>query len=226
VTVRIEDREPGIRMLLLDRPASRNAIDMSVVRGLHEGLASAAGGVVILSSTAPASFSSGADLGLSDDERKAVSDGLYDLYMLMRSTPRPIIAAASGHAVGGGAQLLIASDLRIAGPDLAIRFMGPGHGLAVGAWGLPSLVGRGRAIDLCLSMRPVGAEEALSIGLVDRVAADPLDEATAYARHILSLDSEAVAAVKRISDVPDPNRALSLEMEHNAGWDGAAAPRE
>jgi hypothetical protein len=52
-----------------------------------------------------------------------------------------------------------------------------------------------------------------------------MEEAMAYARHVLSLDQDAVAAVKRIADVADPDRALSLEMEHNARWDGAVTHR-
>ena len=83
-----------------------------------------------------------------------------------------VVAALDGAAVGGGAQLAIAADLRVAAPAAFLQLAGPGHGLAVGAWGLPSLVGRGRALDLCLSMRPVEREEALAIGLVDRVADD------------------------------------------------------
>ena len=73
-------------------------------------------------------------------------------------------------------------------PDRPIRFAGPGHGLAVGAWGLGSLVGRGRAIDLCLSMREVSADEAAAIGLVDRVADDPDAAALELATQVTRLD--------------------------------------
>src|SRR5919108_254958 len=73
---------------------------------------------------------------------------------------------------GAGAQLAVAADLRVASPGARIQVAGPGHGLAVAAWSLPSLIGRGRAMDLCLTMRPVGAEEALRIGLVDRLEDD------------------------------------------------------
>ena len=74
----------------------------------------------------------------------------------MLASPVIIIASIHGAAVGAGAQLAVASDLRIGSPPARFRFAGPGHGLAVGAWGLPSLVGRGRAAEICLSMRWVG----------------------------------------------------------------------
>src|SRR3712207_7270247 len=86
--------------------------------------------------------------------------------------PVPIVVAIEGPAVGAGMQLAVAGDLRVAGPQTKLCVAGPGHGLAVAAWGLPSLVGRGRALDLCLTMRTVGAEEALAIGLVDRIEQD------------------------------------------------------
>ena len=130
--------------------------------------------------TANGSFCSGLDLSMADHEREEVSDRLYELYSLMVRFPRPILAAARGHAMGAGAQLLVASDLRIVVPGSEIRFPGPAHGLAVGSWALPGLIGRGRAMDLCLTMRAVGAEEALRIGLVDRVADEP--DAAARAR--------------------------------------------
>ena len=87
----------------------------------------------------------------------------------------------------------------MAAPAAFLQLAGPGHGLAVGAWGLPSLVGRGRALDLCLSMRAVAAEEALAIGLVDRVA-DDADAAALGARgRLAALDPAAAARVKRVA---------------------------
>lgn len=218
--VRYQDDPRGIRSILVDRPETRNAIDAEVVSGIRQVLANAPGSVVVLGSTDPRAFSSGADLRLSNSERAEVSDSLYGLYQVMRASPKIIIAAAPGPAVGGGAQLLIASDLRIVSTQASIRFLGPGHGLVVGAWGLPSLVGRGRAIDLCLSMRTVDAEEAHAIGLVDRVVEDPLESAHDYAAAILALDHSAVAAVKKVASIACVDDALEAERAHNATWDG------
>jgi enoyl-CoA hydratase/carnithine racemase len=92
----------------------------------------------------------------------------------MITRPGPVIAVLTGAAVGGGAQLAAASDLRIAGPGARLRWIGPpGPDLAVGAWLLPELVGRGVAMDLVLTGRWVNAAEALALGLVSRVAEDP-----------------------------------------------------
>lgn len=218
--VTYRDDPPGIRSILLDRSTTRNAIDGDVVSAIRKGLLDAPGPVVVLGSSDPKAFSSGADLGLSDTERAEVSNDLYRLYQEMRVSPKILLAAASGPAVGGGAQLLIASDIRIVSPSAVIRFLGPGHGLVVGAWGLPSLVGRGRAVDLCLSMRTVEAEEALAIGLVDRVVENPLESALDYARAISALDHAAVAAVKKVVSSASVVEALEAEKEHNSNWDG------
>jgi enoyl-CoA hydratase/carnithine racemase len=109
--------------------------------------------------------------------------------------------------------------------DTAIRIAGPRHGLAVGAWGLASLVGRGRALDLCLSMREVRAAEALRIGLVDRVERDPEPAAAQLAAHIASLDAGAVRRCKELVRHGWASAAaLALEREGNAGWDGSLEP--
>lgn len=215
---RSQDRS-GVPVVLLDRPERLNALNMEVIEGIAEALHSA-GPCLVLGSTDSRSFSSGADLTLADPERAALSDALYRLYMEMRRSDTVIVAAANGHALGGGAQLLIACDIRVVGPDTTIRFIGAGHGLVVGAWGLPSLVGRGRATELCLSTRPVGADEALRIGLVDRVASDPLEEALTLASSLLHLDPAAVVGVKRIVSIPDPIAALEHERELNSEWSG------
>ena len=87
----------------------------------------------------------------------------------------------------------------MAAPAAFLQLGGPGYGLAVGAWGVPSLVGRGRAIDLCLSMRAVAADEALAIGLVDRVADDADAAALELAAGLAALDPAAAARVKRVA---------------------------
>ena len=224
MTVAVSEPFPGVRQVLLDRPDSRNALDLEMVSELSRSIGLTEPRVVILGSTSNEAFSAGVDLSLPDAGRAEVSRALYGLYHQMRSTDAIVVAAVTGHAVGGGAQLMLASDIRVASPDLSIRFMGPGHGLAVGAWGLPGLVGRGRAIELALTMRLVGAEEALAIGLIERIDDQPLEWALDFALHVLTLDPEAVAAVKRIVAVSDPLAALGMESEHNHRWSGAIPP--
>jgi enoyl-CoA hydratase/carnithine racemase len=220
-TVLVDRSSAGVMTVTLNRAAKRNALDREVVRRLGEALRAPGARAIVLRSADARCFCAGADLGLPDAERARVSDELYALYELMLTREAPVIAAVDGVAVGGGAQLAVAADVRIGGPAAAFRFVGPGHGLAVGAWALPSLVGRGRAAQLCLSMRTVGAEEALAIGLLDRLEDDPVRAASELGAHLAGLDAVAVANVKRIvRDGSGLLATLAAEREANASWAG------
>ncbi len=209
--------------LRLNRPEQLNAINLSLVNALISAFDSVDARAVVLGSSTSQAFCSGADLDLEDAERARVSDLLYELYEKMVKLPVPIVVAINGHAVGAGVQLAIAGDLRVAGPQTKMRVAGPGHGLAVAAWGLPSLIGRGRAMDLCLTMRPIDAQEALAMGLVDRIEQDPagaaIDLASAFAR----LDPDAVNRVKRVvTEASGIFDALREERSGNsATWSGS-----
>jgi enoyl-CoA hydratase/carnithine racemase len=170
----VETSPAGYRWLRLSRPERRNALDVSLLRAVTDSLALEPGVPVVLGSADPRVFCAGADLTISDAERAAVSDLIYDCCEIIVTRPGPVIAVLTGPAVGGGAQLAAASDLRIAGPAARLRFTGPpGLDLAVGAWLLPDLVGRAMAMDLVLTGRWVEAAEALELGLVSRVCDDP-----------------------------------------------------
>jgi enoyl-CoA hydratase/carnithine racemase len=187
--------------LRLNRPDRHNAVDGAALAALHAGLEGADARAVIIGSAARDRFCSGADLAISYAERASVSAGLYRLYDRMLALDVPLIAALAGPAVGGGAQIAIACDLRVAAPAAWLRFVGPAHGLAVGAWGLPSLVGRGRAMYLCVTGRRVDAQLA-------------------------QLDGPAVARVKAvIGRAAACAAALALEAEGNGAWPGAMPSR-
>jgi enoyl-CoA hydratase len=174
-----ERSSAGYLRLLLSRPDQRNALVPGMVVALTEAMRADADAVVLLGSTDPGVFCAGADLSLPMAGRAAVSDLLYECYEHMITRPGPVIAVVGGPAVGGGAQLATAADLRIAGPGARLRWAGPaGAGLAVGAWILPDLVGRGAALEICMTGRWVDAAEALTLGLVHRVEDDP-DQAAA-----------------------------------------------
>ena len=211
--------------LRLNRPDRLNAIDMPLVSALIAAFDRVDARAVILGSSSPKAFCSGADLELEDTERAEVSDLLYELYEKMVMLPIPIVVAVEGHAVGAGVQLAVAADLRVAGAQAKMRVAGPGHGLAVASWGLPSLVGRGRALDLCLTMRAVGAQEALAMGLVDRVEEDPGGAAAELASELAGLDPGAVGRVKRVVMRASGHLdALREERSGNrAAWSGSVA---
>lgn len=219
----VERPHEGVLALWLNRPEKRNALDGALVGALIDALDGVTEAVVVLGSRDPRCFCAGADLSIPDADRAGVSDRLYELYRRMVLLPAPIVAAVDGPAVGGGAQLALAADLRVAGPSARLRFPGPGHGLAVGAWGLPSLVGRGRALDLCLTMREVGAEEAIEIGLVDRIADDAPAAALELAAAIAKLDQPAVARVKDVARIASGAlEALERERtENRTAWSGS-----
>ncbi len=165
-------------------------------------------------------FCAGADLTISDAERATISDMIYDCCQTMITRPGPVIAVLTGAAVGGGAQLAAASDLRIAGPAARLRWIGPpGPDLAVGAWLLPELVGRGVAMDLVLTGRWVDAAEALALGLVSRLAEDPERAAEQIAADLAARGTGAGAkAVMAAGGLLDRLRA---EREVNR-WPGRA----
>ena len=224
--VLLTDRpERDVLRLRLNRTEQLNALNTPLVNALLEAFDNVDARAVVLGSTTPRAFCSGADTGLEDAERARMSDLLYKLYEMMVKLQVPIVVALDGYAVGGGAQLAVAGDLRVAGPEAKIRVAGPAHGLAVAAWGLPSLVGRGRALDLCLTMRTVGAEEALAIGLVNRIEHDAGEAAVKLASDFTQLDPAAVARAKHL--VSRASGYLDALREERIGnreaWSGSVA---
>ena len=196
----VETSPAGFRWVRLSRPERRNALDVGLLRAVADALAAEPGVPVLLTSADPRVFCAGADLTITDAERAAVSDLVYDCCETIITRPGPVIAVLTGPAVGGGAQLAAASDLRIAGPGARLRWTGPGFppglDLAVGAWLLPDLVGRAAAMDLVLTGRWLEAAEALALGLVSRVCDDPEPVAAVIAADLA--DRGAGAGVKTV----------------------------
>ena len=214
----VEHHPAGYRWLRLDRPERRNALDPALMAAVGDALAAEPGTLAVLGSTDPRVFCAGADLTIPDAERAVVSDMVYDLCQTIVTRPGPVIAVITGAAVGGGAQLAAAADFRIAGPDARLRWTGPpGLDLAVGAWLLPDLVGRGAALDITLTGRWVHAAEALARGLVHQVSDDP--EATA-GRLAADLSARGTAAgVKAVMAAGGLLDRLRAEREVNrAAW--------
>jgi len=197
----------GIAVITLNRPRLRNAIDRATVRDLHDALDRLAGDpklrVLILTGAGEAAFASGADI--RDLQRRRAADALAGinstLFMKVERFPVPTIAAVRGYALGGGCELALACDLRVAGASA--RFGQPEVGLGIipaagASYRLPRLVGMGRAREMILTGRIVGAEEALLIGLVGKVAPDDrvLEEARTVAAAIARRAPLALRAAK------------------------------
>ena len=129
----------------------------------------------MIRSEVPDVFCSGINLKSPAAERTALSDRLYALYERFIVSPVIVVTEVCGIAVGGGVQLCLAADICMTTPNASFRFAGAGHGLAVGAWALPSTVGRPCAAELLLSMRTISGDEAIRLGLAVPHRADLID---------------------------------------------------
>jgi enoyl-CoA hydratase len=218
-----ESSSAGYLRLLLSRPDQRNALVPGMVVALTEAMQADSDAVVLLGSTDPGVFCAGADLSLPIADRAAVSDLLYECYEHMVTRPGPVIAVVGGPAVGGGAQLAAASDLRIAGPGARLRWTGPaGAGLAVGAWILPDLVGRAAALEIGMTGRWVDAAEALALGLVYRVEDDPDQVAADLAEALCTVGPLGPGRIKGVMSAGGLLDRLQAERSANrAAFDEA-----
>lgn len=192
--VLVEQAE-GIATVTLNRPDRLNALDTALCDALIVQLEQVAGDpavrVVIVTGTGRA-FCAGADLGVLARDGEALVAAGKRVALLLRDAPQPVIAAVNGPAAGGGANLALACDYRIAGGDATIGQVFPRLGLGPdwgGSYFLPRLVRPSVALELVWSGRMVPAAEALALGLYDRVVPGEqlLTEAralaTAWAQH-------------------------------------------
>jgi enoyl-CoA hydratase len=224
--LQVEHSPGGYLRLRLARPDRHNALDPGLARALCDALRQEETIPAVLGSTDPQVFCAGADLTLPDADRATVSDLVYECCEIMVTRPGPVIAVVGGPAVGGGAQLAAAADLRIAGPAARLRWIGPaGRGLAVGAWALTDLVGRGAAMELALTGRWVAAGEALSMGLVNRVDDDPGRVAADIARELATQDPRSLAGVKSVAAAGGLLDRLRAERQANrSAWAQVITP--
>ena len=170
--------EDGVAVLTVDRPAVRNAISPSTMDALADALdAVASASVLVIRGGGDRAFISGGDL--KELAKIRTYDAAVAMAVRMRRVcdriatfPAPVIAVLNGHALGGGAEVAVAADIRVACADVTIAF-NQSRLAIMPAWGgaerLASLVGRSQALLLCTSGERVDAAEALRIGLVDRV---------------------------------------------------------
>jgi 2-(1,2-epoxy-1,2-dihydrophenyl)acetyl-CoA isomerase len=179
----------GLASVTLNRPEKLNAFDRALCEELVEALALAsqsAGVRVIVITGAGRAFCAGADLSVLGAEGPRLVAAGKAVALAIRTAPQPVLAAVNGPAAGGGANLALACDYRIASDQASIGQVFGALGL-VPDWGgtyfLPRLVGPAKALELVWSARMVAAPEALALGLFDRVVpqAALLTEARALA---------------------------------------------
>ena len=196
---------PDIAVITLNRPEKLNALSYELVEALHTTLDSIAANnecrVVVLTG-AGRGFCAGADISGDVGDASAVLEKTWNpLVRAMTGLELPIIAAINGVAAGAGASLAMACDMRVAAQSARIQLSFTKIGLIPDAgltWLLPRIVGLGRANELALTARDIGAQEALQWGLVNRVCDDgcALQTAVDLAYEIAAL-AASVSAVKR-----------------------------
>ncbi len=201
--IRVE-REGAVVTLTIDHPPV-NAVNGDVVNGLAEGLAAAEADetcrALVITGSGPKFFSAGADITGFGAGADAIGKAT-NLTLLFEASRLPVIAAVNGIAFGGGCELTLACDVRLA--SRSARFGQPEIKLGIiPGWGgtqrLPRLIGAARATELLLSGDPIDAERALAIGLVAEVV-EPEELAAAAQRWGQLLASRAplaLAATKR-----------------------------
>lgn len=174
----------GILTLTINRPEKRNALHMSMLDALGAALADHAQDetlkVAVITASGDQCFAAGGDLKELDAIRSTAQAEVMSkrgrrALDQVRNFPLPVIAALNGLALGGGAELAMACDLRIAAANAEIGFLQGQLGVTT-AWGggidLVAAIGNRRALDLLISARRLTANEALEIGLFDRTCTD------------------------------------------------------
>jgi enoyl-CoA hydratase len=229
------ERDGAVATVTLNRPAVLNALNTLMVAELKAALAEleadASVRALVITGAGERAFAAGADIGELSALPNATAGAALArsgqaLTLAIERSRLPVIAAVNGYALGGGCELAMACDIRIAGekarfgqPEVNLGLI-PGYG---GTQRTLRLLGRGYASFLCLSGDQIDANEALRVGLVDRVVAsgELLDAAKKLAATIASRAPLAIAATKR-AIVEGQNAALTVGLDIEALLFGTA----
>ena len=212
MTALLTDDRDGVRTLTLNRPDAYNSLTVELKESLLAALTSAGsdpGVRAVVLTGAGKAFCAGQDLkehmGLlaaGDPAPLSTVEAHYNpIVTAITTLPKPIIAAVNGMAAGAGASFAYACDLRIAADSAKFLMAFANVGLTAdsgASWTLPRLIGYGRAMEMMLLAKPVAAEEALRIGMVNQVvpAADVLATAQALATRMAAGPTTAYAKIK------------------------------
>lgn len=224
------DQATGVATITLNRPERLNALTFVVYEELLQtfrALPTAEGVRVVVITGAGAAFCSGGDvhdiigplLARDAPGLLAFTRMTCDLVLAIRRCPQPVIAALNGTTAGAGAVIAIACDIRIASASAKIAFLFNRVGLSGAdmgaAWLLPRIVGLGRATELLMAGDFITADEALRMGLYNRVVPDALGEAHAFAEAL----AKGPAAAHRVTKDALEHEALmdlATALDHEA----------
>jgi len=209
MTLLIENRA-AVRILTMNRPEKRNALNFELAKGLLDALKDADAdesvGALVLTG-AGQGFCAGADLsefkelgtGLAAEERAELTMQLHLIFSKMRL---PVVSAVNGHAMGGGAGLAIAADLAVMAEGAKLGYPEPKHGIvaAIVMANLVRQVGRKAAFELVSLGEPVDAQRALQLGMVNRVCSlqDLMPTAISLAEKLAAVKRPAMSETKRL----------------------------
>ena len=235
MTVEIGRPSVHVAEVIMNRPEAMNALSTEQVRRLGDAASQLAAddqvSVVIISSALEKAFCVGADLKerrrFDNDDLRRQRPVFQKAFGALRELPVPVIAAVDGFAMGGGCELALSCDVIIASASAVFGLPEVGLGLIPGEGGtqlLPRRIGFSRAADLLLTGRRVDAEEALRIGLADRLVPEGLARISALqlAEEIATKSPVSLRAAKRaLLQGLDVDLTRGLEIESRA-WEETA----
>ncbi len=217
MTVRV-DRAGPVTVVTIDRPDVRNAVDgptASALADAFHAFAADESALVAVLTGAGGPFCAGADLKamFGEDHNRVEPHGNGPMGPTRMSLDKPVVAAVEGHAVAGGLELALWCDLRVAATDAVFGVYCRRWGVPLidgGTVRLPRIVGAGHALDLILTGRGVGGDEAVRMGLVNRLVppGGALDAAVELAHEIAAFPQQCLRA-----DLESARSQWSLELD-------------
>lgn len=230
--VLLREEENGIVTLTLNRPEVMNSFNFQLLHALREQVEAVRFKrdvrVIIITGAGEKAFCSGADLKeratLSPDQVKEFIFTIRNLFTSIEQLNKAVIGAVNGVALGGGTELALACDIRIASMNASMGLTETRLAIIPGAGGtqrLPRLVGRGKAKELIFTGQRIGAEEALNIGLVNKICEqeDLLAECKKMAAMICETGPIAIEQAKyAINCGIEADLHTGLAIESNAYW--------
>ena len=230
--VLLVEEDAGIVRLTLNRPQVMNSLNFPMLHALRDQIESfrfrADVRVVIITGSGEKAFCAGADLkeraGLAPAKVKEYIFTIRNLFSSIEQLNKAVIAGVNGVALGGGTELALASDIRIASSNATMGLTETRLAIIPGAGGtqrLPRLVGKGKAKELIFTGRRINAAEALDIGLVNKICepADLIDECNKMAAMICETGPIAIEQAKyAINHGSETDINTGLAIESNAYW--------
>ena len=231
-TILLTEQQDGVTVITLNRPEVMNSFNFALLHALAAKIADIRFDpdvrVIIITGSGDRAFCSGADLKeratLSPIQVKEYIFTIRNLFTAIEQLNKPVIAAVNGVALGGGTELALASDIRIASETASMGLTETRLAIIPGAGGtqrLPRLVGKGKAKELIFTGKRIGAAEALQIGLVNQVCAPEslIDTCRQMAAEICETGPVAIEQAKyAINYGMETDLSTGLAIESNAYW--------